>query len=144
MRRLMLCVGLLCVLTAGTSAQEAAPCAPARAEETRAYTMLREREAAAQAELEKMLAAYTPTFPGVRSRQFELEVIAREAARILSTEQSRLERLSAAYGELVLRRVALEVEVRDALASYTPRHPLVREKLSALSQAESAALEHLR
>jgi hypothetical protein len=144
MRRLMLCVGLLCVLTAAASAQDAAPCAPARAEETRAYGMLRAREAAAQAELEKLLTAYTPAFPAVRSKQFELEVIARESARMLATEQGRLERLSAAYGELVLRRVALEIEVREALTKYTPRHPLVREKLTALSRAESEALEHLR
>jgi hypothetical protein len=145
-KRLTWCMGLLCVLTAAApaSSQDVVTCAPARVEETQAYRMLHAREVAAAAELEKMLAMYTRSFPAVRSKQYELDVIARETARMLWTEPGRLDRLSPTYGDMVLRRIALEVEVREMLTSYTSRHPLVREKLSALERAESEALEHLR
>lgn len=144
MRRLTACVALLCALTAAAAAQDLKPGAPARAEDTRAYLMLHAREASAAAELEKMLGTYTPTFPAVLSKRYELDVVRREAAKMLSTAPGRLDRLSAAYGELVLRMIAVEVEVRDALATYTPQHPQVREKLSALSRAEREALEQMR
>lgn len=106
--------------------------------------MLYAREVAVAAELENMLTKYTPSYPGVRNKQFELDVVTREAAKLLLTAPERLDRLSAAYGDIVLRKVALEVEVRDILTNYKARHPIVREKLSALSRAESEALEHLR
>jgi hypothetical protein len=138
------CVALLCLLAAAATAQDVKQDCPTRAEDTQAYGMLHARRAAAEAELEKMLTTYTRTFPAVRSKQYELEVIGREAARMLAAEPRLLDRLSATYGDLVLRRIALEVEVRDALTTYTPQHPLVREKLSALSRAEGEALEHLR
>lgn len=141
MKHLMTCVALLFLLAAAAAAQDVTA---ARAEDTQAYGMLRARQAAAEAELERMLATHTRSFPSVLSKQFELDIITREAARMLSTEPALLGRLSATYGRLVLRRVALEVEVRDALTTHTPRHPLVREKLSALSKAEGEALEHMR
>ena len=144
MKRLTACVALLFLLAAAAPAQDVGLDAPARAEDTQAYRMLRARKAAAEAELEKMLTAYTRTFPAVWSKQYELDVIAREAARMLATEPGLLDRLSATYGDIVLRRIAAEVEVRDVLATYTPRHPLVREKLSALSRAEREAAQHLR
>ena len=144
MRRLTAFVALLCALTAAAAAQDLKPGAPARAEDSQAYRMLHAREAGAAAELEKMLSAYTPAFPAVLSKRYELDVVRREAAKMLATAPGRLDRLSAAYGQLVLRRVALEVEVRDALAAYTPQHPLVRQKLSALSAAEREALERMR
>jgi hypothetical protein len=144
MKRFPVCVVLLCALAASASAQSGAADAPARPEDTPAYRIVNAREVAAAEELDKMLTIYTPSFPGVRSKQFELDVIRRESAKLILTAPELLERLSAAYGDIVLRRVALEVEVRDVLATYKPRHPIVREKLSALSRAESAALEHLR
>jgi uncharacterized protein involved in exopolysaccharide biosynthesis len=144
MKHFTACVALLCALAASASAQEVKPEARARGEETQAYRMLRARKVAAESELEKMLTMYTPTFPGVLSKQYELDVIAREAARMLSTEPGQLDRLTATYGDIVLRRIALEVEVRDVLTTYTPRHPLVREKLCALSGAEREAAEYWR
>ena len=53
---------------------------PARAEETPAHTLLHAREVQAGAELEKMLSMYTPSYPAVPSKRFELDVIRREAA----------------------------------------------------------------
>ncbi|MDQ3804769.1 MAG: hypothetical protein M3416_13175 [Acidobacteriota bacterium] len=144
MKRFPVCVVLLCALTAAAAARNGAADTPARPEDTPAYRILTAREAAAAAELEKMLTMYTPSFPGVRSKQFELDILRREEARMVLTAPERLDRLSAAYGDMVLRRVALEVEVRDVLTMYKPRHPIVREKLSALSRAEGEALEHLR
>jgi hypothetical protein len=146
MKRLTVCAALLCVMTAAATAfaQDGAPDTPARPEDTAAYRMLHAREVAAEAELEGMLNIYTPTSPRVRSKQFELDVIRREAAKLLLIAPERPGRLSAAYGDMVLRRVALEVEVRDVLTTHTPGHPLVREKLSAFSRAEREALEYLR
>ena len=144
MKHLLTCVALLLLLATAAAAPEVKPGTAARAEDTQAYRMLRARRAAAEAEFERMLATHTRSFPGVLSKQFELDVIAREAARILSTEPALLGRLSAAYGDIVLRRVALAVEVRDALTTHPPGHPLVREKLSALSKAEGEALEQMR
>ena len=144
MRLFTACAALLCALAAAASAQDVKHEAPARAEDTQAYRMLRARKAAAEAELEKLLTTHTRTFPAVQSKQYELDVIAREAARMLSTEPGLLDRLSATYGDIALRRIALEVEVRDVLTTNTPRHPLVREKLTALSRAEREAAECLR
>jgi hypothetical protein len=49
-----------------------------------------------------------------------------------------------AYRMLHAREVAAEAELNKVLTIYTPRHPLVREKLSALSRAEREAAEYLR
>jgi hypothetical protein len=146
MKRLPVCVTFLCVLTAATSAlaQNSASDTSAGPEDTPAYRMLNAREGAARAELEKLLTIYRPLFPGVRSKQFEWDLIRRKAAKMLLIAPERLSRLSAEYGEMTLRWIALEVEVRDALTIYKPRHPVVREKLSALSRAEREALEHPR
>ncbi len=132
-------------VAASAAAQDGATAdTPARPEDTPAYRMIYAREAAASATLENMLTKYTPSFPGVRSKQYELDVLRRESAKLLLTAPEQLGRLSAAYGDIVLRKVALEVEVRDVLTTYTPRHPVVREKLAALSRVEREALEHLR
>lgn len=144
MKRLTTCLMLLCALTATTPAQEFKPDAHTRAEETQAYRMLYAHKVAAESELEKMLNMYTRSFPAVLSKQYELDLIARETARMIAIESGQLGRLSATYGDMVLRRIALEVEVRDVLSLYTPRHPTVREKLSALSKVERETAEHLR
>jgi len=137
-------VALLCVLATASSAQDVKPDDRTHAEDAPAYRLLHAREVAAEAELNKVLTMYTPSFPAVPSKQFELDVIRREAAKMLLTAPERLDRLSEAYGDMILRRIALEVEVRDALTTYTSRHPLVREKLSALSRAEREAAKYLR
>jgi len=53
-----------------------------------------------------------------------------------ATQKRRLPKMSDTYGNLTLRKVALEVGLNDLRRNFTPRHPEVMEK-----RAELLALE---
>ena len=138
MRRFL--AALTLVVAASQAAPGQSPQSPAGApggpETTPAYASLVMRKAAAEAELADLLGKFKARHPIVESKQFELRAIGLEMSRMLVTGKARAHKLTDAYGQLVLRRVALRVELYDLRSRFTPRHPDVKKV-----EVEAAALD---
>ena len=103
---------------------------------TPAYGVLVLRKASVEAELADLSGMFTSQHPSVESKRFELSVIGFEMSKVAAVEKSLVHKLSDTYGGLILRKVALEVELKDLHNGFRPQHPSVKKK-----QAELAALE---
>ncbi len=103
---------------------------------TPAYGVLVLRKAAVEAELAHVLEGFKSQHPAVGIKRFELAAVGREMEKMGGLDSSLAPRLSETYGNLILRKVALEVELRGLLGGYKPQHPVVKRK-----QVELAALE---
>ena len=103
---------------------------------TPAYGVLVLRKAALEAESADLSSRFTDESEEVRTKRFELSAIAREMGRMQRIGKARAQRLSDTYGNLVLSKVALEVELNGLVKRFTPEHPDVKKK-----RAELAAME---
>jgi uncharacterized protein involved in exopolysaccharide biosynthesis len=103
---------------------------------TPAYSVLVLRKAAVEAELKDLSSRLTDGSLGVRAKRFELGAISREMERMQSVARESVPKLSNAFGNLILSKVALEVELNGLLNNYTPEYPGVKKK-----RVELAALE---
>lgn len=103
---------------------------------TPAYSVLVLHKAAIEADLADLSSKLTNDSMGVRAKRFELDAISREMERMRSVAHESVPKLSNAYGNLILSKVALEVELNGLLNNYTPEYPDVKRK-----RAELAALE---
>jgi uncharacterized protein involved in exopolysaccharide biosynthesis len=98
------------------------------AKATPAYEVLVLRQVAVEAELADLSSKFTGSSLTVEARRFELSTIAREMWSMRKIESANVPKLSGVYGNLILRKVALEVELDGLLRSYTPQHPDVNKK----------------
>ena len=105
---------------------------------TPAYGALVERRAEVETELARLLESYTAGHPSVVGKRAELGVVERELRKMTAPGAAPARRLTAAYGELVLRKVAIEVELHHLLGTLTPRHPDVKAKRVELAAVERA------
>jgi hypothetical protein len=78
---------------------------------TQAYSMLIQQKVKLQAELENLLSEYTSDWPKSKRIQFELDTLKSEMKKIAEVEESQVSKLSAGYGNLVLRRIVLAADV---------------------------------
>jgi hypothetical protein len=101
-----------------------------------AYAVLVRRKAAVEADLADLSSKLTANSRDVRAKRFELSALGRAAERMQKIGRGNVPKLSSAYGNLILSKVALEVELNELLSSYTPEYPDVKKK-----QVELAALE---
>ena len=95
---------------------------------TSAYAALVLRKVAVSAELADLSSRLTNESREVRARQVELSLLRREMEAMQAVGRDGVARLSNAYGQLVLRKVALEVELYGLRDSYTAAHPDVKKK----------------
>jgi uncharacterized protein involved in exopolysaccharide biosynthesis len=95
---------------------------------TSAYGVLVLRKAAVEAELTDLSSRFTDGSPVVRTRRFELSVIRHEMEGMQRIGRDGVAKLSSTYGNLILNRVALEVELNELLERFTPEHPVVKKK----------------
>lgn len=95
---------------------------------TPAYGAMVLRKAAVEAELAHLSMMFKSGHPHVESKRFELSAVSREMERMQAIEKSRAPKLSDTYANLILRKVALEVELNDLLSSFKPQHPDVKKK----------------
>jgi uncharacterized protein involved in exopolysaccharide biosynthesis len=72
----------------------------------------------------------------VRAKRSEVAALRREMEAMRKFSRAALPKLSAAYGALILNKVALEVQLDDLLDSFSPEHPDVKKR-----RVELAALE---
>ena len=105
-----------------------AECLLTAPEATPAYGVLVLRKAKVEAELSVLSEELTSQHPSLDSRRFELRAIKREMAKMRAVETSHVSKLSSTVGNLILRKVALEVELNDLLVRLKPQHPDVTKK----------------
>ena len=101
-----------------------------------AYAVLVLRRAAVAADLAGLSSRFTDDAWEVRDKRFELSALSREMERMQKVGRGNVPKLTDAYGNLILSKVALEVELNGLLSSYTPEFPHVKKK-----RVELAALE---
>ena len=95
---------------------------------TSAYAALVLRKVAVAADLADLSSRLTNESREVQARQVELSLLRREMEAMQAVGRDGVAKLSNAYGQLVLRKVALEVELYGLRDSYTAAHPDVKRK----------------
>lgn len=111
---------------------------------TPAYEVLVLRKVAVEAELADLSSRFTGSSATVEAMLFELSTIAREMRSMQSIEGAAVSKLSGAYGNLILRKVTLEVELDSLLRNYTPEHPDVNKKRVKLNSLQRELREILK
>lgn len=114
-------------------AQQPAGVMTSDAKTTPAYGTLVLRKAAAEAELQKMLTMITVGHSDVRLKKIELDALTREMERMEMTRESGVPKLTSTYGTLILRQIAVEVELEALLTQVSERHPDVKNKRTELN-----------
>lgn len=143
----LLVVIALAVGASGTVAgyeQQSAERGSSAAETTPAYGRLVLRKATVESELAELSATVTYQHPSLEAKRFELRAIRREMEKMRAVEESRVNNLSSAVGDLILSKVALEVELNGLMARLTPQHPEVakkRDELAALEREIESVLQ---
>lgn len=99
---------------------------------TPAYSVLVLRKVAVEADLAALSSKLTGSSVGVQAKRFELNAISREMDRMRNVARDSAPKLTNAYGNLILSKVALEVELNGLLDSYTPEYPDVKKKSAEL------------
>ena len=103
---------------------------------TPAYSVLVLRKAAVEADLADLSSKLTDDSVGVRAKRFELNAISREMDRMQTVARDSVPKLSNAYGNLILSKVALEVELNGLLNNYTSKYPDVKKKMAEIDALE--------
>jgi uncharacterized protein involved in exopolysaccharide biosynthesis len=107
---------------------QSADCLSSAPEATPAYGALVLRKAKVEAELSKLSQELTNEHPSLDSKRFELRAIRREMAKMRAVETPHVSKLSSAVGNLILSKVALQVELNDLLVRLKPQHSDVTKK----------------
>jgi hypothetical protein len=137
MRRFLDALTLTFALLASGYAQQPAGGTLPNPKESQAYEMLSIRKAEAEAELRGLRGRYSNRYEGVARKRFEISALEREMDRMAVVEPSRAHALTADHAYLVLRKVALEVELLGLRRQNSPRHPhtaRVKSELDALGR----------
>ena len=144
MKRLFAVLGLTIAVSfiAAGSAPQSAGGLDHEPKATPAYAVLVLRKAAVEADLADLSSKLTDSSMDVRSKRFELNAISREMERMRDVARDSVPRLTNTYGNLILSKVALEVELNGLLNNYTPEYPHVKKKRSELAALERE-IEHL-
>jgi uncharacterized protein involved in exopolysaccharide biosynthesis len=114
------------------------------AETTPAYGVLVLRKATVESELVDLSGRLTSQHPSVQSKEFELHAIRFEMNKMRALEKSQVSKLSTTLGNLILSKVALEVELNDLLVRLTSEHPDVKKKRIELAVIEREITNVLR
>ena len=132
--KILLVLALTLAMVSVSIAHEKAT--PDDARSTPAYEVLVLRRVAVTAELGDRRERLTSEHPDVRRVADELRLLNVEIERIATIESSQLSKLTAVYGRLILKRVALQVEANELRHQYIAGYPLLRQKQRELSALE--------
>jgi uncharacterized protein involved in exopolysaccharide biosynthesis len=103
---------------------------------TPAYGVLVLRKATVESELADLSERLTNEHPSLEGKRFELRAISFEMDKLRELDESHVNKLSRAFGELILSKIAIKVQLYDLQARLTSEHPDVTKK-----RLELAALE---
>jgi hypothetical protein len=113
--------------------------APAQAiKGTSAYAEVILRKTELESELEDFAVAYTEDFPKVKEARYELSLIEKDLAKLLSASNSDLAKLTLALGKLMVRRAELGTALWSLQAKFGADHPDVKRAQRRVSTFEKA------
>ena len=138
MKRLLIAVALaVCVCGTALGFQpQSVDRVSSAAETTAAYARLVLRKATVESEVAELSATLTNEHPSLTAKRFELRAIGLEMDKMRMFEQSRVSKLSAAVGDLIVSKVAVQVELHALRARLTRQHPDVTKKSDELAALE--------
>jgi hypothetical protein len=110
---------------------------------TSAYAEVLLRKTELESTLEDFSVAYTEDFPKVKETRYELSLIEKDLARLLSLSNSDLTKLTLALGKLMVRRAELEAGLWSLQSKYGADHPDVKRAKRRASTFENAIGEIL-
>jgi hypothetical protein len=114
------------------------------AKATPAYEVLILRKVADEPDLLDLRKNFTSDSELVKTKRFELTFVTREIDKLQRVEQAAIPKLTAVYGDLLLRRVALEVQLEDLrgrLTSDSPDFTRTRTELAVLDREIAKLLD---
>ena len=100
---------------------------------TPAYTALALRKVEIEIEKARLLTMYKERHPVILSKQAYLTALNREMAELSQVGEDKVERLTEAFGALLLRKVEAQVELENMLTMYMPDYPDVKNKKAELA-----------
>lgn len=103
-----------------------------------AYAEVILRKTELESQLEDFLIAYTEDFPKVKETRYELSLIEKNIAKLLSMSNSDLPRLTLALGKLMVRKAELETGLWSLRARFGVDHPDVKRAQRRVSSFEKA------
>jgi peptidoglycan hydrolase CwlO-like protein len=93
-----------------------------------AYSLLIQRKAKLQSELETLLREYSGEWPAAKQLRFELDSLKGEMEKMAAVDQSKVSKLTAGYGGLILRKVSLSGEIDTLLREQSSEWPTTKER----------------
>ena len=111
---------------------------------TQAYSMLIQQRVKVQAELENLLNEYGSEWPNSKKLQFELDTLKTEMKKMTEVEESKVIKLTAGYGSLVLRRIALATEVHMLSEEEGSEWPTLKQRQLELELLEKEIQKIMR
>lgn len=110
------------------ASEQKAPAPEQNPKTTQAYSMLIQHKVKVQAELESLLKEESSEWPFCKQLQFELDTLKSEMKKMAEIDESKVIKLTAGYGSLVLRRIALATEVHTLLEEEGSEWPTYKQK----------------
>ena len=114
------------------------PNAAAAAKSSAAYAEVLLSRTELEAELEELLMAYKAEYPKVKLVQFRLASLNREIDKLFLVKPSEHQKLTAALGKLIVRKVELEGELWTLRNQFEDEHPDVKKAIRKVAVFESA------
>jgi hypothetical protein len=102
-----------------------------------AYTVLVKEKAKARGDLYEAKQSFTPEAMQFKIARLRLELFDREMKKLSRTTAQNAAKFSAAYGDLILAKVQIEVELFELRQSHTPEFLAVRRKRIELESLDS-------
>ena len=127
MKRPLVLVLVLAFFPAATLAQKASE-PEQNPRTTQAYCMLIQEKVKLQAELESLVSEYSSDWPKSKRVQFELDTLKSEMKKMAEVEESKVIKLTAGYGSLVLRRIVLATDAHVLLEEEGQEWPTFKQK----------------
>jgi hypothetical protein len=95
---------------------------------TPAYEMLIVKRAALRTEVVVQRQILASQHPDVQGTNYELSLVNIEIERMLVSQSSQISKLSRVYGDLLLRKIDLQVEEHQLRSQVTSTHPDLQKK----------------
>ena len=128
MKRLLLVLALAFAFSPAATLAQKGSAPEQNPKTTQAYSMLIQQKVKLQAELENLLSEYTSDWPKSKKVQFELNTLRNEMKKMAEVEESKVIKLTAGYGSLVLRRIVLATDAHVLLEEEGQEWPTFKQK----------------
>jgi hypothetical protein len=94
-------------------------------------------------QLKQLQTRYANSYSSVATKKFEYDLTKLEMAKILVKRESEVSFLTTDYGNLLVRKIKTETELREMLTGLTLTHPNVTLKSSQLQAIEKEIILYI-